>query len=127
MRKKVSCNCDWNIPSIEDQFEDIMKNFDFIHVQSMMNWNRSRVNYDDDGNITSSHKWEMWNPKSKEYKVPSVEELKGLAEDLLKDVINYVNKQHRVSYYQIATGPFKVIYHYKILTLECIFESWGCV
>ena len=127
MRKKVSCNCDWDIPSIEDQFEDIMKNFDFIHVQLMMNWNGARVNYDDKGNITSSHKWEMLNPKSKEYKVPSVEELKGLAEDLLKDVINYVNKQHRVSYYQIATGPFKVTYHYKILTLECIFESWDCV
>lgn len=127
MRKKVSCNCDWDIPSIEDQFEDIMKNFDFIHVQLMMNWNGAIVNYDDKGNITSSHKWEMLNPKSKEYKVPSVEELKGLAEDLLKDVINYVNKQHRVSYYQIATGPFKVTYHYKILTLECIFESWDCV
>lgn len=127
MRKKVSCNCDWDIPSIEDQFEDIMKNFDFIHVQLMMNWNGARVNYGDEGNIASTHKWEMLNPKSKEYKVPSVEELKELAEDLLKDVINYVNKQHRVSYYQIATGPFKVTYHYKILTLECIFESWDCV
>lgn len=127
MRKKVNCNCDWDIPSIEDQFEDIMKNFDFIHVQLMMNWNWARVNYDDEGNITSSYKWEILNPKSKEYKVPSVKELKGLAKDLLKDVINYVNKQHRVSYYQIATGPFKVTYHCKILTLECIFENWGCV
>lgn len=127
MRKKVSCNCDWDIPSIEDQFEDIMKNFDFIHVQLMMNWNCARVDYNDEGDIIGSHKWEIWNPESKEYKVPSVEELKKFAEGLLKDVINYVNKQRRVSCYQIATGPFKVTYHYKVLTLECVFKDWGYV
>jgi hypothetical protein len=104
-----------------------MKNFDFFHVQIMMNWNWSRIDYNDEGIIMGSHKWEILNHESKEYKVPSVEELKKLAEGLLKDVINHVNKQHRVSYYQIATGPFKITYHYKVLTLECIFENWGYV
>ena len=61
-KKIIKCNCeDSDIPSLEEQFQDIMDNFDFHHVQMMMNWEYARVDYDDEGNPISFHKWKTLN------------------------------------------------------------------
>ena len=123
--KKKNYTCDCDIPPIEEQFQDIMDNFDFKHVQMMMNWDMARVDYDDDGNHTDYHQWatahENW-----EFRVPTVLELRKSAERLLKSAMEFQKKNPRNKFYMTATGPFKVTYRYGIIELECIFTSWSC-
>ena len=137
-KKIIKCNCeDSDIPSLEEQFQDIMNNFDFKHVNMMMNWEYARVDYDDEGNPISFHKWktinipeegismnDLFNPDH--LKVPTVAELKKDAERLLKSAIRFAKANRRCKFYMTATGPFKVTYRYGILELECIFTSWSC-
>ena len=137
MKKKViyKCNCDDDIPSIEEQFNDIMKNFDFKHVHMMMSWDKSRVDYDDDGNHINYRQWKTFQGSTESiedlfdpanHKVPTIEELKKDAEKLLKSAIRFHKVNPRCRFYMTATGPFKVTCRYGILELECIFASWSC-
>ena len=137
-KKFIKCNCeDDDIPSLEEQFQDIMDNFDFHHVQMMMNWEYARVDYNDEGEPISFHKWktlniseegidmnDLFNPDH--LKVPTVAELKKDAERLLKSAMRFAKANRRCKFYMTATGPFKVTYRYGILELECIFTSWSC-
>ena len=137
-KKIIKCNCeDSDIPSLEEQFQDIMDNFDFHHVQMMMNWEYARVDYDDEGNPISFHKWktlnipeegismnDLFNPNH--LKVPTVAELKKDAEKLLKSAMRFAKANRRCKFYMTATGPFKVTYRYGIIELECVFTSWSC-
>ena len=136
-KRIIKCNCEDDIPSLEEQFQDIMDNFDFYHVQMMMNWEYARADYDDEGNPISFHKWktlniseegidmnDLFNPDH--LKVPTVAELKKDAERLLKSVIRFAKVNRRCKFYMTATGPFKVSYRYGIIELECIFTSWSC-
>lgn len=137
-KKIIKCNCeDSDIPSLEEQFQDIMNNFDFKHVNMMMDWEYSRVDYNDEGEPISFHKWktlnipeegismdDLFNPDH--LKVPTVSELKKDAERLLKSAIRFAKANRRCKFYMTATGPFKVTYRYGILELECIFTSWSC-
>ena len=137
-KKIVNCNCEDNdIPSLEEQFQDIMDNFDFKHVNMMMNWEYARADYNDEGECVSFRKWEtlnipeegidmndLFNPDR--FKVPTVAELKKDAENLLKSVIRFAKVNRRCKFYMTATGPFKASYRYGIIELECIFTSWSC-
>ena len=137
-KKIIKCDCeDSDIPSLEEQFQDIMDNFDFHHVQMMMNWEYARVDYNDEGEPISFHKWktlnipeegismnDLFNPDH--LKVPTVSELKKDAERLLKSAIRFAKANRRCKFYMTATGPFKVTYRYGIIELECIFTSWSC-
>lgn len=136
-KKIIKCNCDDDIPSLEEQFQDIMDNFDFHHVQMMMNWEYARVDYNDEGEPISFHKWktlniseegidmnDLFNPDH--LKVPTVAELKKDAERLLKSAMRFAKANRRCRFYMTATGPFKVTYRYGIIELECIFTSWSC-
>ena len=137
-KKIIKCNCeDSDIPSLEEQFQDIMNNFDFKHVNMMMNWEYARADYNDEGEPISFHKWktlnipeegismdDLFNPDH--LKVPTVAELKKDAERLLKSAIRFAKANRRCKFYMTATGPFKVTYRYGILELECIFTSWSC-
>lgn len=134
-KKIIKCDCDDDIPSLEEQFQDIMDNFDFYHVQMMMNWEYARVNYDDEGNPISFHRWETLdipeeginiNDLFNHSKVPTVAELKKDAERLLKSAMRFAKANRRCNFYITATGPFKVTYRYGIIELECIFTSWSC-
>lgn len=137
MKKRViyKCNCEDDTPSIEEQFNDIMENFDFKHVHMMMSWDKSRVDYDDDGNHTGYHQWktfqgptesieELFDPAN--HRVPTIVELKKDAERLLKSAIRFHKANPRCKFYMTATGPFKVTCRYGILELECVFASWSC-
>jgi hypothetical protein len=114
-----------------------MGNFDFKHVQMMMDWEYSRAEYNDEGECVSFHKWEtlnipeggidmndLFNPDH--LKVPTVAELKKDAERLLKSAMRFAKANRRCRFYMTATGPFKVTYRYGVLELECIFSSWSC-
>lgn len=138
LTRKYTCDCENDIPPIEEQFEDIMKNFDFKHVHMMMKWEYARVEYDDDGNHINYHKWttfhkpensdgsveELFNPAN--LRIPTIEELKKDAERLLKEVIRLAKTNRRSKFYMIGTGPFKAVYRWGIIELECVFESWSC-
>lgn len=136
-KRIIKCDCDDDIPSLEEQFKDIMDNFDFHHVQMMMNWEYARVDYTDEGEPIGFHKWktlnipeegidmnDLFNPDH--LKVPTVSELKKDAERLLKSVIRFAKVNRRCKFYMTATGPFKASYRYGIIELECIFTSWSC-
>lgn len=126
--RKKNYNCDCDIPPIEEQFQDIMNNFDFKHVQMMMNWDKARVNYDDDGNHTDYEQWKTLQGNYDNYilRVPTVLELRADAEKLLKSAMEFQKKNPRNRFYMTATSPFKVTYRYGIIELECIFTSWSC-
>lgn len=125
--KKKNYTCDCDIPPIEEQFQDIMDNFDFKHVQMMMNWDKARVNYDDDGNHTDYHQWKVWQGGDwSNLKVPTVLELRKDAERLLKSAIEFQKKNPRNKFYMTGTGPFKVMYRWGMLELMCVFTDWSC-
>jgi hypothetical protein len=114
------------LPSLEWQFDNIMENFDFKHVHMMMCWDKARVDYDDEGNHTGYHQWKMYNPVSKGfYEVPSIIDLKTIASKMLKEVIRFSKNNSKSKFYCTGTGPFKAIYRYGILELECVFENWS--
>ena len=136
-KKIIECNCDDDIPSLEEQFQDIMDNFDFKHVNMMMNWEYARADYNDEGECVGFHKWQTFHKPKEDFdvadifdpanlRVPTVAELKKNAENLLKSVIRFAKVNRRCKFYMTATGPFKASYRYGIIELECIFTSWSC-
>ena len=104
----------------------------------MMSWDKSRVDYDDEGNHVDYHQWttfrkpedstgsieELFNPVN--HRIPTIGELKKDAEKLLKSAIRFHKANPRCRFYMTATGPFKVTCRYGILELECVFTSWSC-
>lgn len=137
-KKIIKCDCEDNdIPSLEEQFQDIMDNFDFKHVNMMMNWEYARADYNDEGECVGFHKWSTFHKPKEDFdvadifdpanlRVPTVAELKKNAENLLKSVIRFAKVNRRCKFYMTATGPFKASYRYGIIELECIFTSWSC-
>lgn len=134
-KKTVKCNCDPDIPSLKEQYEDIMNNFDFKHVQMMMSWDKARANYDWDGNHTGYEPWKTahfnykFNPDTHSVEhmwVPTEQELKEQASEYLLKLIEYIEKHPREKYHYTATGPFKYTYRWGIIELECVFHSWSC-
>ena len=136
-KKIIKCDCEDDIPSLEEQFQDIMDNFDFKHVNMMMNWEYARADYNDEGECVGFHKWQTFHKPKEDFdvadifdpanlRVPTVAELKKNAENLLKSVIRFAKVNRRCKFYMTATGPFKASYRYGIIELECIFTSWSC-
>lgn len=136
-KKIIKCDCEDDIPSLEEQFQDIMDNFDFKHVNMMMNWEYARADYNDEGECVGFHKWQTFHKPKEDFdvvdifdpanlRVPTVDELKKSAENLLKSAMRFAKTNRRCKFYMTATGPFKVTYRYGIIELECIFTSWSC-
>lgn len=130
-KKTVKCNCDPDTPSLREQYEDIMNNFDFKHVQMMMSWDKARVEYDLDGNHIDYNQWKTFHPSNDIFSlhrmcVPTEQELREQASEYLLKLIEYIEKHPREKYHYTATGPFKYTYRYGIIELECIFHSWSC-
>lgn len=106
-----------DIPSLDVQYANIMKNFDFSRICEFMNWNKS---YKSACNIITS--WKIFISETKEYKVPTESELRNYAGTLLRDVIRSY-KNNKSNYIAIATGPFKAICRCGILELDCVIIS----
>lgn len=110
--------------SLEEQLQDIMKNFDFDQVCEYMNWDKSTRTYDENGNCTSKSPWFVYTGRG--YKIPNVDELKQLAKRQLEDLIERHKKYPKENYLYIHCGPFKATYRHGMLVLECIIEYWSC-
>lgn len=110
------------LPSLVDQYAEIMENFNFKRVAEFMAWNESRWSYNDDGSYEKGQ-WMVVDRKVENkwvYKIPTEHDLRLMASDLLRRVMDY---KDNVSY--IASGPFKATKRYGILELECIIEQWS--
>lgn len=119
------CDC----KPLEEQKRDILENFNFALVASIMaipcrpvyRWDiADNPNIDDFNDIVGYKPWKMY-VRTNEYKVPNEEELRFIANELLNNVIKYAKSGD----HSIATGPFKATYRYGILELYFIMESWG--
>lgn len=122
MKVKRTNNYD-DSPPLNIQYENIMKNFDFDRVHEFMNWEKSKRDYDDEGNCIDKSSWKMFVAPNM-YKIPDIGELRKCASRLLKNVMN-MKENNKAPVISIATGPFKAIYRYGILELDCIIESWS--
>lgn len=110
-------------PPLNIQYENIMRNFDFDRVHEFMNWEKSKRSYDDEGNCIDKSSWKMFVAPSI-YKIPDISELRDCASRLLKGVMK-VKETSKAPVIFMATGPFKAIYRYGILELDCIIGSWS--
>lgn len=119
--KKTETHSD--TPPLMVQYRYIMQNFDFDRVQEFMEWRYSYRNYNDEGDCIGKSEWKMC-LADKEYRVPTTRELKEIASSLLVDLMES-QKHCKSAMISMATGPFKAIYRYGILELDCIIESWS--
>ena len=109
--------------SLEVQKRDILSNFCFEQVATIMATPCMPVYNNSTSEIVGYKPWQVYINKT--FKVPNVGDLYCLADRLLDDVINEVHKDSKSNYQSIASGPFKVTYLYGNLTLDFIVESWG--
>lgn len=121
---QISLEEQHDIPSLKKQYEDILDNFSFANLATVMTSPCKPVWNTDYTKILGYQSWTMFVGKT--LKVPSESDLKQLASDLLLETINYIIKHSNEKYYMVATGPFKVVYRWGILELDAILESWSC-
>ena len=112
-----------DVPSLDAQYDDIMKNFDFDKVLEYMSWDKSYRIYNEDGKCIGKSPWKIFIGPG-EYRVPTISELRARARDLLTQVIrNYRNSKS--PFISISAGPFKAMCRYGMLELIGVIESWG--
>lgn len=110
-----------NIPSLKEQKEDILQNFNFDDVAMIMSMPCKR--YNDNDKYPTYSTWRMYHPKLG-YIQYSGSQLKELADSLLSQVIStYINTGHDLIY--VSTGPFRAEYRYGILELMFIMDSYS--
>ena len=109
-------------PSLREQRDNILKNFDFKTLAKVMAL-PCRPIYRDD-NCEELVGYEPWRVFTKEgFIVPDEAELRQSAERLLNQVM--VQSLNGDKYIWMACGPFKVTFRYGILELEAILTSWS--
>lgn len=106
--------------SLQEQAWEIMNNFDFEYLQLFMSSNIARPVYAD--NISKFIGTKNWKILTKNgFEVPTVEELKDGALNLINKLIEEHSKEN---YCSISTGPFKVSIIGGRLYLETILIDW---
>ena len=130
-KPQVSLEKQRDCKPLEEQKRDILENFNFALVASIMatpcrpvyKWDVvDNPKTEDFDLIVGYEPWKMY-IRTDKYKIPNAGELRFIANRLLNDVIKYAKSGG--NYHSIATGPFKVTYRYGILELDFIMESWG--
>lgn len=101
------------LPTLFEQRDNILENFDFTRVANTM-----AMNIYKDWNTGTYSPWRM--VVSYGYHVPTVEDLKELATDLMNAAIDC---SHYV--YITRSGPFRVIKAYGRLILDFVVTSWS--
>lgn len=109
MKKKNLENLD-NL-SLSDQKKFILNHFDFDRVVHTMSKDVLK-----DYSTCTYHPWKMY--INYEYKIPSKDELRNLADQLLTSLINSKEKYHCC-----RTGPFRAIKFDTILILDFVMCS----
>lgn len=109
-----------NTPSLREQKEDTLQNFNFDDVAMIMGMPCKRYN---DGEDPVYSTWRMYHPRLG-YIQYSSSQLKELADSLLSEVIDtYINTGHDLIF--VRTGPFKAECRYGILELMFIMDSYS--
>lgn len=101
------------LPTLSEQRDNILKNFDFTRVANTM-----AMNIYKDWNTGTYSPWRMVVRYG--YHVPTVEDLKELATDLMNVAINCSH-----SVYVTRSGPFRVIKVHGRLILDFVITSWS--
>lgn len=113
---------DEEAPSLREQRDDILKNFDFKTLAKVMALPCIPIYKDD--NYEELVGYEPWRVYTKEgFIVPDESELRQSAEKLLNQVM--VQSLNGDKYAFIACGPFKVTFRYGILELDAVLSSWS--
>lgn len=119
--KKPNLEAKYDVPSLDYQVKDILHNFNFEQVLKVMETPCQAV-FDEDGKVIEYQIWKLYNKGS--FRLPSVEELKQLAADLLWHMVDLVKKS-KEEYHIIGTGPFKVTYRWGVIELDFVLTSWS--
>ena len=101
------------LPTLPEQRDNILKNFDFTRVA-----NTIAMNIYKDWKTGQYSPWRI--TVSYGFHVPTVDDLKTLATDLMNAAINCSH-----SVYVTRSGPFRVIKAYGRLILDFVVTSWS--
>lgn len=121
-KPKLKPISDPEAPSLREQRDDILKNFDFKTLAKVMALPCQPIYKDD--NYEELVGYEPWRVFSNEgFIVPDEAELRKSAEKLLDQVM--VQSLNGDKYVWVACGPFKATFRYGILELEAVLTSWS--
>lgn len=110
----------YDVPSLENQYRDILDNFDFKTVAMIMSMPCRPVYGNDDYNkIIGYTPWKMWSKQG--MKLYNESELRFMASNMLREVMKQAKEGDTL--YWSACGPFKVIYRFGILELNFVLET----
>lgn len=101
------------LPTLPEQRDNILKNFDFTRVANIMAMNICK-----DWNTGQCSPWRIVVRYG--YHVPTVDDLVELATDLMNVAIHCSH-----SFYITRSGPFRVIKAYGRLILDFVITSWS--
>jgi hypothetical protein len=101
------------LPTLPEQRDNILKNFDFIRVANTM-----AMNIYKDWETGQYYPWRI--TVSYGFHVPTVDDLKELATNLMNAAINCSH-----SVYITRSGPFRVTKAYGRLILDFVVTSWS--
>ena len=101
------------LPNLFEQRDNILKNFDFIRVANTM-----AMNIYKDWDTGQYSPWRI--VVSYGFHVPTVDDLKELATDLMNSAIDCSQ-----SVYVTRSGPFRVIKVHGRLILDFVITSWS--
>ena len=114
LTKKTRYIDDEFIPSLEEQKETILANFDFEHVANVM-----KMNIKKDYETGECSPWEIFFENTG-FHLPTPERLKEYAITLLDSAISHKNKTTIETF-----GPFMVTKAFNRLYLYFVVESWS--
>nr|DAG88668.1 MAG TPA: hypothetical protein [Crassvirales sp.] len=121
-KPQISLEQKYDVPSLENQYRDILDNFDFKTVAMIMSMPCRPVYGNDDYNkIIGYTPWKMWSKQG--MKLYNESELRFMASNMLREVMKQVKEGDTL--YWSACGPFKVIYRFGILELNFVLETWS--
>ena len=101
------------LPTLSEQRDNILKNFDFVRVANTM-----AMNIYKDWETGQYYPWRI--SVSYGFHVPTVDDLKELATNLMNAAIDCSH-----SVYITRSGPFRVIKAYGRLILDFVVTSWS--
>ena len=101
------------LPTLVEQRDDILENFDFVHVANVM-----ATNVYKDWETGKYGPWKI--AMNYGFHVPSADELKDIAKKLMDAAI----KCSRATYIS-RTGPFRVTKVHRRLILDFVVTSWS--
>lgn len=121
-KPQISLEQKYDVPSLENQYRDILDNFDFKTVAMIMSMPCRPVYANDDyNNIIGYTPWKMWSKQG--MKLYNESELRFMASNMLQEVMKQAKEGDTL--YWSACGPFKVIYRFGILELNFVIETWS--